>query len=99
MWEEVFYQLTGERLKYVIKFFSANLDTLSPAQAAALLYHELRHIRRDPETGKTYFHAAHDCEDWAELVSYGDWEEPGTQLPDLLKESAPALRVVGGESI
>lgn len=99
MWEEVIYQLTGIRLKYVIKFFAANLDTLSPAQAAALLYHELRHIRRDAETGETYFHPEHDCEDWAELVSYGEWETPGTTMPNLLEESAPALRVVGGEAL
>lgn len=34
MWREVLYQVTGLELKYVIKFFAANLDLLTPAQAA-----------------------------------------------------------------
>lgn len=94
MWREVIYQLTGADLKYVIKFFAANLDMLTPAQAAALLYHELRHIRRDPETGETYYQPKHDCEDWAELVSYGNWEDPGAEVPNLMEESIPPVRLL-----
>lgn len=94
MWREVIYQLTGTDMKYVIKFFSANLDMLTPAQAAALLYHELRHIRRAPETGETYYQPEHDCEDWAELVSYGNWEDPGAEVPNLMEETVPPVRLL-----
>ncbi len=94
MWREVICQLTGVDLKYIIKFFAANLDMLTPAQATALLYHELRHIRRDPETGETYFQPEHDCEDWAELVSYGNWEEPGAELPNLMEGPVPTVRLL-----
>lgn len=89
MWRDVLYQLTGNDFRYVIKFFERNLERLTPEQAAALLYHELRHIRFNPAKGRTYLDPRHDLEDWAELVPFGDWERDGRGLPNLLDTPPP----------
>lgn len=94
LWMDVLFQLTGKRFLYVIQLYEANLDTLSSEQVTALLYHELRHIRRD-EFGKTCFHREHDMEDWGELTPYGDWEARGGALPDLMTTSPAGLSVLG----
>lgn len=89
IWRDVLYQLTDHDFRYVIKFFESNLNRLTPKQAAALLYHELRHIRLDTEKNRTFLDTRHDLEDWAELVPFGDWEKDGTALPNLLDTPPP----------
>ena len=96
LWMDVLFQLTGRRFRYVIQLYEANLDTLSSEQVTALLYHELRHIRRD-EFGATYLHHEHDMEDWGELTPYGDWEVRGGALPDLMATSPVEFSALGDE--
>ena len=87
MWREVLHQLTGHDFDMGIKLWEVNTETLSPAQMAALIYHELRHIALDPETGEHVFHRHHDMEDWAELVPFGDWEKAPERLPNIMESN------------
>jgi predicted metallopeptidase len=97
MWQDVLFQLTHHTFLYAIKFFQSNLDRLSTPQAAALLFHELKHIKRDMKTGKTFYEPHHDLEDWSELAPYGDWERPGAVLPNLMTESPTRLQLLPKE--
>lgn len=75
MWSDVIYQLTMKRFLYVIKFVNVNLDDIRGQKNVfpALIYHELRHIKRD-EKFVSYLDKTHDIEDWSELSIFGDWE-------------------------
>lgn len=89
IWRDVVYQLTGHDFRYVIKFFDCNLEQLTSRQAAALLYHELRHIRFDPVKNRTVLDLRHDVEEWSELVPFGNWEKGESELPDLFDTPPP----------
>lgn len=91
MWREVLNQLTGHDFDMCIKIWEVNTETLAPAQMAALLYHELRHLTLNPETGEHAISRHHDMEDWSELVPYGDWERCPSTLPDLMNGGLPPL--------
>lgn len=92
MWREVLFQLTGHEFDYLVKLYEPNTAALAPKQVTALLYHELRHIKWDPEKETTFFDPHHDMEDWQELVPFGDWEADPSSLPDLMCPEAERVR-------
>lgn len=83
---DVMYQLSGKRYDCIIKLRESNLNTMTPEQVKALLYHELRHIYKDKETGEMNISPYHDYDDWQELMEYGDWEADGENLPDVAEK-------------
>lgn len=80
--EDVSYQITGVRLKFVIKLRLAMLDRLPPSAVTAVLYHQLRHIKEDAD-GTTYLDMRHDVEDFQELLPFKDYVH-GADIPNLL---------------
>lgn len=80
--EDVIYQITGVRLKFVIKLRLAMLDRLPPSAVTAVLYHQLRHIKEGAE-GVTYLDMRHDVEDFQELLPFKDYVH-GADIPNLL---------------
>lgn len=97
LWRDVLFQMTLRRFDFLIKFVNVNIEAIrgNGKVFSALIYHELRHIKKSSKTGVLYLDKTHDIEDWQELLPFGDWEEQAlTQkaanmenLPDLLKES------------
>ena len=80
--EDVIYQITGIRLKFVIKLRLAMLDNLTPSAVTAVLYHQLRHIKEDAD-GTTYLDMRHDVEDFQELLPFRNYIN-GADIPNLL---------------
>lgn len=92
LWHDVLFQITLRHFYFVIKFYNVNLEAMrgNAKMFAALLYHEMRHIKKNSKTGLLYMDKTHEIEDWAELAKYGDWERNAlnaAELPNLLQES------------
>lgn len=90
LWQDVLFQTTLRKFNFLIKFVDVNIEAIRGNKKvfAALVYHELRHIKKSPKTGELYLDKTHDIEDWSELVKYGDWERKiadAANLPDLLQ--------------
>lgn len=64
----------GEKMKalagadFVITFYKPDTDMLDEDRLKVLMYHELRHVGYDPETGKTSI-IPHDVEDFEDILS------------------------------
>lgn len=103
-WQDVLYQTTGLYFEFVLTVYRENTANMTRAQIVALIYHELRHIRRDDVGNKI---VGHDIEDWYEMHSKlgYDWATTMGDIPDLLSDSVdwdsiegpPALFTADGE--
>jgi len=92
---DVVRQFTGRRYDFVIKLWENNFTGLGEAGVMGMLYHELRHLSRDPKSGEMVFNPSHDVEDWAELAAYGDWRRNGAKIPNALDDKIyPGPKVV-----
>jgi predicted metallopeptidase len=82
-WQDVLHQTTGLYFEFVLTVYRENTANMTRAQIVALIYHELRHIRRDDVGNKI---VGHDVEDWYEMytkLGY-NWATTLGDIPDLL---------------
>ncbi len=85
-WQDVLYQTTALYFEFMLTVYRENIANMSRAQIVALIYHELRHIRRDEFGNKI---VGHDIEDWHEMHSKlgHNWATTMGDIPDLLSDS------------